>query len=244
VKVLDFGLAKAVHDVSVADPDSPTGTLGRTAEGALLGTAPYMSPEQARGKPVDRRTDIWAFGCVLYEMLTGRRAFAGDTLADTISDIMNREPDWAAIPASVPEDIARVIRRCLQQDPARRLRDIADARLEMDEALHESPRSPLHASSVSRGFWGLRWFAALASAVAVAAIAAWYFGGSEAVPREVRFEICRIRAPRTTGDSPADTVRKRENGSTFSESVAAGFECDRGDVSVATASGGGQAAVL
>src|SRR5205823_5137105 len=111
---------------------SPT-VLEPTVDGVLLGTAPYMSPEQARGKALDKRTDIWAFGCVLYEMLTGRRAFSGETTSDTIAAILEREPDWTALPASAPATVQRTLHRCLDKDPKRRLRDIADARTDISE---------------------------------------------------------------------------------------------------------------
>ena len=101
----------------------------------IAGTAAYMSPEQARGKAVDKRTDIWAFGCVLYEMLTARPAFRGETISDTIAAILEREPDWSALPAQTPASIRRLLQRCLEKDPKRRLRDIGDARLEIEEAL-------------------------------------------------------------------------------------------------------------
>jgi Tol biopolymer transport system component len=135
VKVLDFGLAKAlVGDRTSPDlTHSPTVTVDGTLEGIILGTAAYMSPEQARGKVVDTRTDIWAFGCVLYEMLTGRVAFPGETVSDTIAAILEREPDWLAQSEATPASIRRLLRRCLQKDSKRRLHDIADARLEFDE---------------------------------------------------------------------------------------------------------------
>src|SRR3989442_262343 len=128
VKVLDFGLAKAT--AGDAEPDlthSPTLTVGVTGGATLVGTAPYMSPEQARARPVDKRTDIWAFGCVLYEALSGRRAFKGDSVADTLAAILEREPDWTALPASTPRAVQRLLQRCLGQDPKRRLRDIGEA---------------------------------------------------------------------------------------------------------------------
>ena len=137
VKVLDFGLAKAAAgDTSGPDlTQSPTVTIGGTHDGVILGTAPYMSPEQARGKPIDKRTDVWAFGCVVYEMLTGRVAFAGDTLSDTIAAILEREPEWSALPAATPAPIRRLLLRCLDKDAKRRLRDIGDARTELDDVL-------------------------------------------------------------------------------------------------------------
>ena len=141
VKVLDFGLAKlaeasgagggaAARDFSM----SPTLTVQATIAGVILGTAAYMSPEQARGKPVDRRADIWAFGCVLYEMLTGKQAFdAGETVSDAIAAILTKEPDWHALPSKTPVQIRTLLRRCLQKDPQKRLPHIGIARIEIDE---------------------------------------------------------------------------------------------------------------
>src|SRR5437867_2174010 len=137
VKVLDFGLAKA----ATGELQSPAVTVGSTQEGTILGTAAYMSPEQARGQAVDKRTDIWAFGCVLYEMLAGRLAFPGETVSDTIAAILGQEPDWAALPAATPPMVARLLQRGLEKDPKRRLRDIADARAELDDAL-EGAKAP------------------------------------------------------------------------------------------------------
>jgi len=131
VKVLDFGIAKMTGP---AAPDGVTATVGPTAAGAIVGTAAYMSPEQARGQPVDRRTDIWAFGCVLYEMLTGRRAFDGATLSDTIVATLEKEPDWTALPADTPAGLRRLGARTLQKDPHLRLRDIADGLADLDDA--------------------------------------------------------------------------------------------------------------
>jgi len=137
VKVLDFGLAKA----ATGERQSPVVTVDSTQKGTILGTAAYMSPEQARGQPVDKRTDIWAFGCVLYEMLTGHAAFPGETVSDTIAAILEREPDWAALPATTPAMVARLLKRGLEKDPKRRVRDIADARAEIDDAL-EGGKAP------------------------------------------------------------------------------------------------------
>jgi Tol biopolymer transport system component len=135
VKVLDFGLAKPMAGDADAHmlTHSPTRIDVGTREGMLLGTAAYMSPEQARGRVVDKRTDIWAFGCVLYEMLAGRPAFGGDTLSDTIAALIGREPEWSALPSAVTPAVKRLIERCLQKDPKRRLRDIGDARVELEE---------------------------------------------------------------------------------------------------------------
>ena len=142
VKVVDFGLAKAV-DASGGADDGAAATLsvGATEAGLIVGTAAYMSPEQARGQAVDRRTDIWSFGCVLYEMLTSRRAFPGATLTDTLVAIVEREPDWSALPPATPPTVRRLLRRCLEKDPNRRLHDIADARIEIEEPVDAAPAS-------------------------------------------------------------------------------------------------------
>ena len=141
VKILDFGLAKALSIDSAADPrtSSPTLTAAGTAEGVVLGTAAYMSPEQARGKEVDRRTDVWAFGCVMYEMLAGRTPFSAATLSDTLAAILTREPDWSRLPADTPPATLRLLRRCLHKDTSHRLRDIGDAILDIEEALTWKP---------------------------------------------------------------------------------------------------------
>jgi eukaryotic-like serine/threonine-protein kinase len=146
VKVLDFGLAKAVEPTVAFSPShshSPTITTpAMTQAGVILGTAAYMSPEQARGKAVDRRADVWAFGCVLFEMLTARRAFTGETVVDTISAIVSREPDWQRLPVQTPSVIRRLLQRCLAKDIRRRLHDIADARIEIEESLDASGDVP------------------------------------------------------------------------------------------------------
>jgi serine/threonine protein kinase len=136
VKVLDFGLAKAPEATPSAElANSPTVTYGATAQGVLLGTAQYMSPEQARGHVVDKRCDLWAFGCVLFEMLTLRRAFEGATLTDTIAAIIEREPDLNLLPPSTPDGIRQLLRRCLAKNPARRMRDAGDVALDIETAL-------------------------------------------------------------------------------------------------------------
>ncbi len=171
VKLLDFGLAKA----ATGELQSPTVTVGSTQEGTILGTAAYMSPEQARGQAVDKRTDIWAFGCVLYEMLTGRLAFPGETVSDTIVAILEREPDWTALPATTPPMVARLLRRGLEKDPKRRLRDIADARAELDDAL-EGAKAPAmvvgRPTAVSTHSQWSRWAAIILIALA-SALAGW-----------------------------------------------------------------------
>jgi serine/threonine protein kinase len=130
-KILDFGLAKAMAGESAAGEmmNSPTLTARATEAGMILGTAAYMSPEQARGKAVDKRTDIWAFGAVLFEMLTGRRAFEGETVSDTLAGVLRSDPDWSLLPAAVPAHVRALLMRCLERDASRRLRDIGEARL-------------------------------------------------------------------------------------------------------------------
>lgn len=139
VKVLDFGLAKSgVSMSSGSDPNlsaSPTMTYAATSMGVVLGTAAYMSPEQARGKPVDRRTDIWSFGCVLYECLTGRQCFAGETLSDTIAMILQKDPDWNALPSRTPLRVRHLLTRCLERDAKKRLRDAGEARIALESSI-------------------------------------------------------------------------------------------------------------
>ena len=146
VKVLDFGLARAFDPapVSIAEAmESPTMTspANMTDSGVILGTAPYMSPEQARGKVVDKRTDIWAFGCVLFEMLAGRRPFDGETSSDTVAAILAHQPAWTALPAATPARVRRLLQRCLEKDAKHRLRDIGEARIEIDQVMRESEKA-------------------------------------------------------------------------------------------------------
>jgi serine/threonine protein kinase/Tol biopolymer transport system component len=135
VKILDFGLAKALSEEaqSVDSSHSPTLTEAMTRPGVILGTAAYMSPEQAKGKAADKRADIWAFGCILYECLAGKRAFEGETVTETLAAILKAEPDWSALPATIPPNIRIVLRRCLEKDTGRRFRDVADVRIEIEE---------------------------------------------------------------------------------------------------------------
>ena len=133
VKVLDFGLAKALEPTRSATDTSHAPTITSpamtTGFGVLLGTAAYMAPERAQGEPVNKRADIWAFGCVLYEMLTGRRAFTGDDMFHTLASVLHAEPDWSVLPETTPPAIQRLLRRSLQKDRNRRMADIADARM-------------------------------------------------------------------------------------------------------------------
>jgi serine/threonine protein kinase/Tol biopolymer transport system component len=202
VKLLDFGLAKAFEGDTDASKGgsgggltrSPTLTARATAAGVILGTAAYMSPEQARGKAVDKRADVWAFGCVLYEMLTGRRAFDGETVSDMLAAVLTKEPDWSALPEKTPTGVKRVLRRCLQRDAKLRLRDIGDARLDLEEigAATASGFSPFEEKTAlvsptvgrsdgakresgSRKSLSLSWAVAVAAILLAAAFAALYF---------------------------------------------------------------------
>jgi serine/threonine protein kinase/Tol biopolymer transport system component len=195
VKVLDFGLAKALapqlqaagaaNDAALSH--SPTLTLAgaATEAGVILGTAAYMAPEQARGRPVDKRADIWAFGCVLYEMLTGRRAFAGADLSETLARVLEREPDWGALPSPTPAGLKRVLERCLRRDLDDRLHDIADARIEIEEA---DSATEVEATTSSRPWRRVRLGAAIVAALVVIAsvggglVARWAGTGQTSKP--------------------------------------------------------------
>ncbi len=170
VKVLDFGLAKSVDPAGAGIADAPTMTGAATSAGVILGTAAYMSPEQARGLPVDKRTDIWAFGCVLYEMLGRRAAFARDSGVETLAAILERDPDWSTLRADTPPLVRRLLERCLEKDPKRRLRDIGDARMELDSALATPGERGAEPSRSPRS-WAL---AGIAATLAIAAVAAWF----------------------------------------------------------------------
>ncbi|HEY8181897.1 MAG TPA: protein kinase, partial [Thermoanaerobaculia bacterium] len=163
VKVLDFGLARAIlgHDDDVVRSSSTTAIGPVTLTGHMIGTPGYMSPEQARGKALDNRTDIWAFGCLIFELLTGKRAFAGETIADTIAAVLEREPDWNALPAKTPTRIRELLRHCLQKDAGRRLDDIAIARRAIEDVKRGSNR------------WRLAAIAAAVLAIGAIAIGLW-----------------------------------------------------------------------
>ncbi len=197
VKVLDFGLAKALDPATAPDASrSPTITSpAMTRAGVILGTAAYMSPEQARGQAADARSDIWAFGCVLYEMLAGARAFPGDAVTETLASVLRTEPDWSALPAGTPRSIRRLLRRCLAKDPARRLSDIRDARLELDEVADDAPLAP----AASRSWLTrerLAWVAALGLVVVLALAAQQSRGSVGIVTPEAEF--VHLALPPTT----------------------------------------------
>ena len=175
VKVLDFGLAKALDPTSSSGAEamnSPTLTARATQLGVILGTAAYMAPEQAKGRPVDKRADIWAFGVVLYEMLAGARPFGGDDVTDVLAAVVRAEPDWTALPAATPTRIRELLRHCLTKDARLRLHDIADARLEVDDAIGRAaePQPVVMPSGPSRRHERLVW--AVTVVVLVAALVA------------------------------------------------------------------------
>ncbi len=184
-KILDFGLAKELPASHPEDSISSSPTLTRHTEaGIVLGTAPYLSPEQARGKPLDKRTDVWAFGCCLYEALTGKAAFLGETLSDTIANVLQREPDWTRLPRSAPPAIARLLRRSLEKDPSERLRDLGDARLELKEA----SREPIAPAADEKRPW-VPWALGVGAVVVLAAI----FVPRFTIETEPGFRLTNIR---------------------------------------------------
>ncbi|HET7217885.1 MAG TPA: protein kinase, partial [Vicinamibacterales bacterium] len=193
-KVLDFGLAKVEavpsHGTAPASGDDASGT----ADGRILGSPAYMSPEQARGEPVDKRTDIWAFGCVLFEMLSGRRPFEGKAVAETLALVLERDPDWLALPSDTPAPLRTLLHRCLRKDPRKRLQDIGDALIEIDDCAtggsqrsHDAPATWIHLTKV-----GLPWV--VAAAVAVVGLVAMRGRSSDPVPRPELVEVA-VNAP-------------------------------------------------
>ena len=187
--MLDFGLAKVAAAAGVSHDLSRSPTIMATTPGMIVGTAAYMSPEQANGKEADRSSDVWAFGCVLFEMLTGRRAFGGDTVGEIIANVLKTEPAWERLPARTPGGITRLLRRCLQKDQKLRIRDIRDARLELadvgdaasDDRVMISPR-------LGRGE-RLAWASALALVVLIAGILSVRALRPPPTVPEVRLEI-------------------------------------------------------
>ena len=200
VKVLDFGLAKSV----VVDGHEPAATItspAMTAHGMILGTAAYMSPEQAKGKPVDRRTDIWAFGCVVYEMLTGRRAFEGESVTETIGAVLHQEPDWSALDPKLPARIRVVLQRCLQKDPRQRVHDIADVKLAMAGAFDTPAASGPAPAAPDRSAASVgRYAFVAAAALAIGAL----IGGALGSRRDTAPPAPdQVRVVLTTADEPS-----------------------------------------
>lgn len=194
VKILDFGLAKALDNPPAAsDPShSPTITSPALTEmGVILGTAAYMSPEQAKGRPADKRSDIWAFGCVLYEMLAGRRAFEGQGVSEMVAAVLMREPDWAMLPSSTPPAVSTVLRSCLQKDRRKRLRDIGDVSLALQGAFETGVAPATERAVVAKpASWRGTMVrgAALLLAASAAGAAVW-LGMRPAQPLVVRTEV-------------------------------------------------------
>ena len=213
VKVLDFGLAKAVERAGpvggvggtggLAVTNSPTlmSPLAMTGVGVILGTAAYMSPEQARGKAVDRRADIWAFGCILFEMLTGRRPFDGETISDVVAAVIHQEPPWSALPPETPARVRVLLKRCLEKDARQRLRDAGDARLELDAPERDLDVQPPSPAVVNQPRSGARaiGIAALLAAAAASALTWWWL----ARPVDRRPEVSRFSVS-LAADAPLD----------------------------------------
>ena len=201
VKVLDFGLAKAIEAAGSAltgqghsnMSQSPTITSpAMTMGGVILGTAAYMSPEQARGKIVDRRADIWAFGVVLYEMLTGQRPFVGDTISDVMAKVIEREPDWTALPAATPPSVRRLLMLCLKKDPRARLRDIGEVRRQLDETLAgQSDDAVARPNPSARPTWtrALPWGIGIAGIIAAVTVGLIHMGETSQSTPLMRFEV-------------------------------------------------------
>ncbi len=224
VKVLDFGLAKALDPgAAMAGDDiamSPTITSLGTVAGVLLGTAAYMSPEQARGKPADRRADIWAFGVILFEMLTGSRLFAGETVSDTLAAILKTDLDFGALPPVTPPAVRNLVRRCLERDPRQRLRDIGEARVLLSGGL-EAGAPPARPTARSRA--SLAWGLFAIAAVAAAALGAAFWLRPAAPARGAKLHVRKFTIE--TAVVPADNTRSVEISPDGTRLV---FESDRG----------------
>jgi eukaryotic-like serine/threonine-protein kinase len=198
IKVLDFGLAKALEgDATSTDISSPPTISGMaTQAGIILGTAAYMSPEQAKGKSVDRRTDIWAFGCVLYEMLTGKMVFSGETVTDTLAAVIKSEPDWKLLPVATSARIREMLQRCLKKDPRQRLQAIGDARIAIEEILSDATDSTAAAGVLPGMPLRNKWRRALP----------WYVTGGLAITLALAVVGYVLRAPQP---APLLPVRPR-----------------------------------
>jgi serine/threonine-protein kinase len=202
VKVLDFGLAKAMEPAGATSVDvsmSPTITTpAMTQAGIILGTAAYMSPEQAKGRQADKRSDIWAFGSVLYEMLTGRRAFEGEDISETLAFVLTKPPDWSALPPRTPGAIRTLLRRCLEKDRRRRLADAADARLEIDDAVAALDHVSVEPDSIATArppFWRRPVAAAMAGLLLGALVAGAAIWQLRSVPSAVGVTRFRYQLP-------------------------------------------------
>jgi Tol biopolymer transport system component len=184
VKLLDFGLAKAIEVEEAIDPtEAPTRTQEQTRQGVILGTSVYMSPEQACGKSVDKRTDIWSFGCVLFECVSGCRIFQRDTVTETLAAVLEQEPEWRRLPGDTPPSIRRLLRRCLNKDPRLRIRDIGDARIEIGEVLEGGLDTEAMEVNRAPGTNSRAWAAALTvAALAIGAVAGGFWINRSSAP--------------------------------------------------------------
>ena len=206
VKVLDFGLAKALEPTGAMSPgmsQAPTITTpAMTQAGMILGTAAYMSPEQAKGRAVDKRSDVWAFGAVLYEMLTGRRAFRGDDISETLADVMRVEPAWEMLPEALSPSLTTFLKRCLQKDPRQRVPDIATMRLALEGAFETSASQPAASVAVSQpAMWRRAWPLAFASLVTAVVVGfGWSAWPTSPEPRSVTRFVDESSVGRVLGD--------------------------------------------
>ena len=211
IKVLDYGLAKVFQE-ETPDADSsmsPTLTRDATRVGVILGTAAYMSPEQAKGKKVDKRADIWAFGVVLYEMLTGKRAFAGEDVSDTLARVLMKDPDWDALPAETPASLRRVLGLCITKDSKQRARDMGDVRLALEGAFETTGSAPSDAVAAPRGMWNRLTLAFASLFLLAAGVAGWALLRPEPPPSPV----ARFESPFREGQAPIGPFELMGDGS-------------------------------
>ena len=201
VKVLDFGLATYQPGATAFGDGAPESAsdaahaltmAGGTLPGTILGTAGYMSPEQARGRSVDKRTDIWAFGCVLYEMLSGRPPFGGETTSDAIAGILEREPEWMTLPSSLPAGVRGLLERCLAKDPKQRLRDVGEARFEIEKALALPSTPPVMTHVPAAGRTTARWVAVVAGTAVLSGTAVWMLTPRSSPAQSALWSVSRL----------------------------------------------------
>jgi Tol biopolymer transport system component/predicted Ser/Thr protein kinase len=227
VKILDFGLAKALADETqgIDYSESPTITEAMTRPGVVLGTAAYMSPEQAKGKRVNKRADIWAFGCILFECLTGKRAFEGETVTETLAAILSGEPDWSRLPPNLHSRIRFMLKRCLEKDTKNRYSGISDARVDIQE-VQADPDGVL-AETVVAAKYGAKprifipWTAVTIILILIAALAAWKFKPSE--PRQVMRFDCELPEDQEFSDPRYQAINVSPDGKQFIYSTAKGI---------------------